>query len=85
MSNQTLAVIVELVGGYFGLLGVGWMIAGDVLRGLLILIGYGILLAIFAFLISISFGFLGFIIVPFYIIIPIISAFKVYQFADDKW
>ena len=87
MSNNkaTIAAILELIGGYFGLLGFGWMYGGDLLRGLLILFGYMILLGVGGFLVGITFGLLGLIFVPFYIIVPIISAFKVYQFVNSRW
>ena len=87
MSNNkaTIAVILELVGGYFGLLGLGWMFGGDLLKGILILFGYMILLSIGGFLVWITLGLLGLIFVPLYIIVPIISAFKVYQFVNSRW
>ena len=87
MSNNkaTIAAILELVGGYFGLLGLGWMFGGDLLRGIFILFGYMILLGIGGFLVWITFGLLGLIFVPLYIIVPLISAFKVYQFVNSRW
>jgi hypothetical protein len=85
MDKSTTAVIIELIGGYLGLLGLGWVYAGDVLRGILILAGYFILLTFGGFLVTITFGLLGLIFVPLYIGIPLISAFKVYQFANAKW
>ena len=86
MSNNkaTIAVILELVGGYFGLLGFGWMYGGDLLKGILILFGYMILLGISGFLVAITFGLLGLIFVPLYIIVPIVSAFKVHQFIKSN-
>jgi hypothetical protein len=51
----------------------------------LILAGYFILLTFGGFLVTITFGLLGLIFVPLYIGIPLISAFKVYQFANAKW
>jgi hypothetical protein len=87
MSNNkaTIAAILELVGGYFGFLGLGWMFGGDLLRGILILFGYMIALGVGSFLVWITFGLLGLILVPLYIIVPIISAFKVYQFVNSRW
>jgi hypothetical protein len=87
MSNNKsmVAAIIELIGGYFGLLGLGWVYGGDLGRGLLILIGYFILLGIGGTLTTLSFGLLGLIFVPLYIVAPIISAIKVYQFVNEKW
>lgn len=84
MSKPSIAVIIELVGGYLGLLGLGWVYAGDVLRGILILVGYFILLSVGGFLVAITFGLLGLIFVPLYIGAPIISAIKVHQFANAR-
>ena len=84
-NKATIAVILELVGGYIGLLGLGWIFGGDVLKGILILIGYAILLGIGGFLMSVSFGLLAIILVPLYLIVPIISAFKVHQFVTSRW
>jgi hypothetical protein len=85
MSKPTLTALIELIGGYFGLLGLGWMVAGDVLRGLLILVGYWLVLSIAGFLTMVTFGLAGFVLAPLYLIAPIISAFMAYQFARDKW
>ncbi len=40
------AVLVESIGGYFGLLGLGWILAGDITKGLLLLFGYSAVLAV---------------------------------------
>lgn len=85
MSKPWIAVLIELVGGYFGLLGIGWMYVGDVLRGILILVGYFILFWVGGWLTFFSFGLLSLVFVPLYIAAPIVSAIFVYQFARDKW
>ena len=87
MSNNkpAIAAVLELGGGYFGLMGLGWLYAGDILRGLLLLIGYPLFLAVAGFLIAISFGCLVFIFAPLYLAIPIVSAVKVYEFANDGY
>jgi len=83
-NRATIAAVLELVGGYFGLLGLGWILAGDFLMGLILLVSYVALLAVLGFLTFISFGCLGFILAPIYIAAPIISAIKAYQFALDN-
>ena len=85
MSKPVITVIIELIGGYFGLLGLGWVFAGDVLRGIIILVGYAIFLSIAGFMTFFSFGILGLIFGPIYVVAPIVSAILVYQFAKDKW
>ncbi len=84
-NKPIIAALIEIIGGYFGLLGLGWMYGGDFFRGILLLVGYWIFLALVAALISFSLGCLGFIFAPIYIAVPIISGIKVYQFANDRW
>ncbi|MCB0194855.1 MAG: hypothetical protein KDJ65_23095 [Anaerolineae bacterium] len=72
-------VLLELIGGYCGFLGLGWIVAGDVGRGLLILISYAALMAIGAALTFFSFGCLGFFFVPLYVAAPIVSTVKLYE------
>ena len=84
-NRAIISAVVELFGAYFGLAGLGWMIGGDVIRGLLVLVGYWVFLAVGGFLVAVTFGLLGLIFVPLYIILPIISAFKVYEFVNSRW
>ncbi len=87
MSNNkpVIAALLELGGGYFGLLGLGWIYAGDILRGLLYLIGYALFLALAGILIAMTLGCLVFIFAPLYLAIPIVSAVKAYEFANDRY
>lgn len=72
-------VLLELIGGYCGFLGLGWIVAGEISKGLLILISYAALLALGAALTFFSFGCLGFFFVPLYIAAPIVSTVKLYE------
>ena len=74
--------LLELGGGYFGLLGLGWILGGDILRGLLLLLGFSAFVAVGGVLTFFSFGCLAAIFVPLYIALPIISAIKVNEFAQ---
>ena len=85
MSKSAIAALLELVGGYFGLLGLGWIYGGDILRGVFFLIGYLVLLSVGGTLVAFTLGLLAIIFVPLYFIVPIISAFKVHQFVNDRW
>ena len=87
MSNNkpAIAALLELGGGYFGLMGLGWLYAGDILWGLLLLISYPLFLVVSGFLIALTFGCLVFIFAPLYLAIPIVSAVKVYEFANDRY
>ena len=72
-------VLLELIGGYCGFLGLGWIVAGDISRGLLILISYAALMAVGAALTYFTFGCLAFFFVPLYVAGPIVSAVKLYE------
>jgi hypothetical protein len=45
-STDTIAMIVEIVFGLFGMLGMGWIYAGAIGKGILIFVGYLFLLAL---------------------------------------
>ena len=77
--TPTFLILLELIGGYCGFLGLGWIVAGDVSKGLMILIGYAAFLAVGAALTFFSFGCLGFFFAPLYIAAPIVSAVKLYE------
>jgi hypothetical protein len=85
MSNNKplIAALLELGAGYFGLMGLGWIFAGDILRGILFLIGYMVFLAVGGALVVFSGGCLALIFAPLYVAIPIVSAVKVYEFASE--
>lgn len=83
-NKPVIAALLELGGGYFGLLGLGWIYAGDILRGILFLIGYIMFLSLGAAIIVFTFGCLVFIFAPLYLAIPLVSAVKVYEFANDR-
>ena len=82
-NTPALLAVLELVVGYCGFLGVGWIVAGRIGFGVLLLLAYSTFLALGAFLISLSLGCLAFIVVPLHIVIPIISTIKVYEFANQ--
>lgn len=75
-SNKLLAVVVEIAAGIFGFLGIGWLISGKWVTGIILLVGYWIVLAIYVallvflipFTVGLSLG--GLCLTP---IVPIIS------------
>jgi hypothetical protein len=54
-KDKSLAYIFELAGGFFGFMGIGWMYTGNVLGGIVLLIGNWMFL-IFAALLSLASG-----------------------------
>ncbi|MEM7344110.1 MAG: hypothetical protein AAF485_07695 [Chloroflexota bacterium] len=83
-NRPMISAILELIGGYFGILGIGWMVAGDVLRGIIFLVCYAIFLSILGFLTFITAGLFACIAGPIYIAVPIASAIYAYRFAEDN-
>lgn len=73
-KNPGTAFALELVGGIFGLFGIGYMYAGRTSEGVIRIV-VGILCNIFiAVLASVTFGICAFIAIPFYIGFAIMSA-----------
>ncbi len=79
-NDSGFLVLLELIGGYFGLLGLGWILAGDIFKGLMILIAYSTFLAVGVLLSVASVGCLAAIFGPLHIVIPIISAIKLNEY-----
>jgi hypothetical protein len=74
-SGRTLKIMAELFGGWFGFLGVGHLLMGDVATGIVLMLGWWFAILVF---IGAAIGTLGtalFCIVPIWFIIPIVSAF----------
>lgn len=71
-------LLIELLPGFFGFLGIGWLWAGETALGVALLVGYWCFWGIVAFLTLVTFGFLLCLLPIFgllYIAAPIISAF----------
>jgi hypothetical protein len=77
-SNKPVAIIAEVVAGWFGFLGVGHLIIGNVALGLLLLIGWWAAIIVF---IGVGLGTLGvalICILPVWFVVPIISALTIF-------
>ncbi len=73
-DNKTLAIILEIVGGIFGIFGIGWLVAGKTKVGLPLLIGSFVwaIIEIIGTIVTLGFGLLCFF--PIDIIALIVSA-----------
>jgi hypothetical protein len=69
-------MIVEILFGLFGVLGIGWLYAGNVGTGVVALIGYLLLIFIEGVGITLTGGLAACIVVPVNLAIIIISGFK---------
>ena len=80
-STGTIAAVLEIVFGLFGMLGIGWIYAGNYLAGIGALIGMWLFTG-FEFLIgSITLGFSACLTVPLHIVIIVISGIKAREYA----
>ena len=71
------ALVTELIFGLLGALGMGWFYAGSYLRAIVSFIGYIILVLFESIIIGISGGICACIVVPFNILLIILSATQV--------
>ncbi len=75
-STDTLAMIIEGVFGFFGLLGVGWMYVGDIGKGILIMLGMWVFIAVESIVGVLTGGLAMCLFAPIHIVIVIFSAIK---------
>ena len=72
--DRDLAFLLEVLPGLFGLLGIGHMYGGNVVRGVSLLLGYWIFMAFEGALMFVG---VGFCLLPANLVLPLLSAFWV--------
>jgi hypothetical protein len=70
---STTALVLEIIFGFFGLLGVGHAYGGRLLLGVLLMVGWWIFISVGAFISSITLGIAACLFGPLYIAGPILS------------
>lgn len=75
-SSDTIAMILEIVFGFFGILGMGWLYAGNIPVAIGAFVGFLIVALIEIFIATITLGFAACFIVPFNLVIAIISGLR---------
>jgi hypothetical protein len=75
-STDTITLILEIVFGFFGILGTGWLYAGNVAVGIAALIGYLILIAVETVGAVLTCGAAACLVIPLNIAIVVISGIK---------
>lgn len=87
MTKKTpaIAAAFELIGGLFGVLGVGWIYAGDTARGVICLICYMVLWPVAVLIAQFSGGCLLPCVLPLVIGVPAVSSILVYRWADEVY
>ena len=76
-STDTVAMILEILFGLFGLMGMGWLYAGNILTAILVFIGFTVFLLVEAALIAITGGLCGCLALPVNIAVAVISGMRV--------
>lgn len=76
-SDDTIGMLIEIVFGLFGMLGLGWLYAGNLMVGILAFIGFYILVMVELLLVTGTLGFAACLVVPVNLVAAIFSGFKV--------
>ena len=71
VKDPTTGLLIELIPGFFGFMGVGWLWAGETAIGIALLLGFWVFLAVE---IALMFVLIGFCLLPVNLIAPIASA-----------
>ncbi len=82
-SSDTIAMVLEILFGLFGIMGMGWLYAKNVKLALLIFFGFIVLVFIEMFIFTITFGFAACIIFPFNLVLAIVSGLKVRDYVRN--
>lgn len=88
--DKSIAFILELVGGIFGFLGIGYMYAGDITQGVIRLIAWFCIVVFAWIVIAVLTAFLiGICFIPFMLIaqigIPVWSAFSIKKKLEETY
>ena len=71
VKDPNTGLLIEMIPGFFGFMGIGWLWAGETAIGIALLVGYWIFLVVE---IMLMFVLIGFCLLPFNLIAPIASA-----------
>jgi len=80
-TTETMAMVIELLFGFFGWFGVGWLFVGNVPMAVGLMLGFWVLLAIETFLVTITAGCLTCLVIPLDIALLIYSAVEARSYA----
>lgn len=81
---STTALILEIIFGFFGLLGVGHVYSGRFALGILLLIGWWVFIGIGAFISSFTLGIGACLFGPLYIAVPIVSGIQARTYVQQR-
>lgn len=83
-SSDTIAMVVEILFGLFGILGMGWLYAGNIGISLLVFFGFAVVVFIETFVASITFGIAACVIIPLNIAIAVISGMRARDYVRNS-
>ena len=81
-SKASLAALIEMIGSFFGLMGLGHIYSGRVLLGIMLMIGWMTFILIELVLTSLTGGFFACIALPLHLIGMAWSSYSAYQYAS---
>lgn len=80
----TTALWLEIIFGFFSLLGIGHVYTGRIGLGIILMVGWWMFIAIAGFISTITLGIAACLFVPLYIAVPIISGIQARTFIQKK-
>lgn len=82
-SSDTIAMILEIIFGLCGILGMGWLYAGNIAVAIMAFVGFLIVAMGEIFVASITLGLAGCIILPINLAVAVISGFRVRDYVRN--
>jgi hypothetical protein len=84
LKDRSIALILEVLPGLFGILGIGWIYAGDTNTGLLWLIGYLVAAVVFVIADVLSGGLCCLVTVPLQIVAIVLSTTRLREYMATR-
>ena len=83
-SSDTIAMVIEIVFGFFGILGMGWLYAGNFPIAIGAFIGYAIVIFIETAVAGLTLGFALCIIIPINLVIIVVSGIRARDYVRNS-
>ena len=83
-SADIIAMVLEVIFGFFGNLGLGWLYAGNIPVAILAFIGFIIIAIVELFILSATLGIAACLIIPFNLVVAIISGLKARDYVRNS-
>ena len=83
-SSDTIAMLLEIIFGFFGIMGMGWLYAGNFPIAILAFIGFLIIVLVEMFVVSITLGIASCLIVPINLAVAVISGLRARDYVRNS-